>query len=104
MSRRKLRLPEGFDALAAAAEQRLVKRQAPPRIRIEKGRNGWQFSSPYAHADGQRWFAMLADAFGTRHRSIVDHFLGSICDLVRGAEWNDEKRFWYPDETEFNAV
>jgi hypothetical protein len=97
-------LPEGFPALAAAANDRLRTRQSPPRIRIEKNEDGWQFTSPYPEDSGDDWFVLLCDAFGTRHGSVVNHFLECIIKLVPDGEWNKDHRYWYPDEDSFNAV
>jgi hypothetical protein len=105
MTRRaKRRLPDGLDAIADEAQERLLARQAPPRVRIEKDEKGWRFSCPYSKEDEERWWALIADAFGTRCGGLIDHFLERITELVPEGRWNREKKFWYPSEPDFNAV
>lgn len=97
-------MPDGFREEAAAADERLLTRRSPPRVRIERSADGWEFSSPYADDEAQDWAVLLCDAFGTRHVSLVVHFLNRITELVPGGDWDAEKQVWYPDETEFNAA
>jgi hypothetical protein len=99
-----LPFPEGLPALADEARSRIAARSCPPRIRIEKKEAGWEFSCPYGDEHGSDWFVLLADAFGTRHHSVVEHFLNRLIKLLPDGEWNDEGRFWYPDENALNTA
>jgi hypothetical protein len=70
------------------------------------GENDWEYSSPY-EGDGDLWLALLCDAFGTRHGSVVQHFLSTIAELVPAGDRSaqrDGRHYWYPDETQFNAA
>ena len=58
----------------------------------------------YSKEDEERWWALIADAFGTRCGGLIDHFLERITELVPEDKWDGEERYWHPSESDFNAV
>lgn len=99
--------PDGLDSLALDAERRVMSRPAPPRVKIARRKSGWVFDNPYAKHHEAQWYFLLLDAFGTRHGSVLDHFLATIAELVPpGDRWvaHDQRAYWYPNEPDFNAV
>ena len=101
----KPRLPVCLDRIADGAEARLYARPCPPRILIEKLENGdWTFASPYAPEDEARWNALLFDAFGTRSCGVMNHFLEIFTTLCRDGEWDQERHYWHPRQTDFDAL
>jgi hypothetical protein len=104
MKANKPRLPEGLDLIADEADRRRVGRYCPPRIRIEKPKNGsWRIVSPYAKEDEERWWSLLGEAFATRDPDVILYFfetLGNLCPKF----WDDSRREWAPREVEFNAL
>ncbi len=101
----KPRLADGMHDLADAARSELVARPCSPRILIERlGDNSWRFSSPYDSADLPDWEALLFQAFGTRSSAIMNHFLSSFHSMVGDGVWNEKRRYWMPDQDEFDAV
>lgn len=98
-------LPDGLDALADQALDRMRDRPCPPRVLIEKTEAGeWRFACPYAPEEEERWLALLFDALGTRSGGVVNHFLSTFTAISRHGEWDKGGRYWHPLQEDFDAV
>jgi hypothetical protein len=90
--------------IADEAGRHLLDRYCPPRVEIEKLEDGqWRISCPYAQEDDERWWFLLAEAFGTRDLDVISYFLDSLGKLCP-AVWDDERKAFRPREVDFNAL
>lgn len=98
------RLAVGLDRLGDEAIREMENRPCAPRVLIQKTDTGWDFVSPYRDEDRDRWTALLFQAFGTRHGAIMDHFMEVLTRLLPHNHWDEEGRFWFPDQGAFDAM
>jgi len=104
MSPSKRRLPHNIADVADEAGKRLADRYCPPRVRIDKRKDGsWSIVCPYAKEDNDRWWFLLSAAFGTRDVDVVHYFLEALERLCPKV-WNEKARELQPREVDFNAL
>lgn len=104
--RRKRNRPEPAAELReweTEADKRAHARSYPPGIMLEPaGFDDEHWTSP--HNDDSLWTLQLADAFGTRSRSVISTFLSQLEALCGQSHWDDEAKQWRLDENQFNAA
>lgn len=98
------RLAAGLDRLGDEAIREMQRRPCAPRVLIQKTETGWDFVSPYRNEDKDRWTALLFQAFGTRHGPIMNHFMEVLTKFLPHNHWDEEGRFWFPDQGAFDAM
>jgi hypothetical protein len=95
--------PEELRSWSVAAEKRAYARPYPPNIMLEPaGFDEEHWTSP--HDDVELWGLQLADAFGTRSRSVCNTFLLQLEALCGKNNWDEEAQQWRLDEHEFSAA
>lgn len=88
---------------ARGAEVRALTRPHPPGIILEPaGYDIEHWTSP--HDDPDLWGLQLADAFGTRSRSVISTFLAQLAGLCGESHWDDKAKQWRLDENEYSAA
>lgn len=104
--RRKRNRPEPAAELREwekAAEARALARPYPPGIILEPlGRDREEWTGP--HNDDSLWSLQLADAFGTRSRSVYVTFMRQFEALCEQSHWDDAAHQWRLDENQFSAM
>lgn len=104
--RRARNRPEPADELRAwevKADKRLFARPYPPNVTMEPaGMDEEHWTSP--HSDVGLWWLQLADAFGTRSKSVIGTFMTQIEQLCSDRWWDEATQQWRIDEHQFSAV
>jgi hypothetical protein len=95
--------PAELRTWSTAAEKRAYARPYPPNIMLEPaGFDEEHWTSP--HNDVELWGLQLADAFGTRSRSVCNTFLLQLEALCGKNNWDEQAQQWRLDEHEFSAA
>lgn len=95
-------LPEHLTAQGMEALERMKARPATPGIMIEPdNEDGFMATSPWQQDD--KWFALLADACGTRSTSVVHVLLEHLRGLCSESYDHQHER-WKTSEMEWNAA
>jgi hypothetical protein len=95
--------PQELRTWSTAAEKRAYARPYPPNIMLEPaGFDEEHWTSP--HNDVELWGLQLADAFGTRSRSVCNTFLHQLEALCGKNNWDEQAQQWRLDEHEFSAA
>lgn len=95
--------PAELRAWSVAAEKRAYARPYPPNIMLEPvGFDEEHWTSP--HSDIELWGLQLADAFGTRSRSVCNTFLLQLEALCGKNNWDEGAQQWRLDEHEFSSA
>jgi hypothetical protein len=97
-------MPVGLDNQGDEAIAALDRRESAPRVLIRRTEDNWQFECPYAPEDEERWFALLFQAFGTRHGGVFNAFFDAFVRLCGDRCWDEERHVWMPDEDEFSTM
>lgn len=95
--------PQELRSWSTAAEKRAYARPYPPNIMLEPvGFDEEHWTSP--HNDVELWGLQLADAFGTRSRSVCNTFLLQLEALCGKDNWDEDAHQWRLNEHEFSAM
>lgn len=99
----KPKMPAPIREQAERAVERHMRRPAMPSFSVIKDADGWCFQSPYDGEDGDHWFALLCEGFGTRSQKTVQTFLDQLADLCP-TRFDDAAGIWAPDEDQLVAA
>lgn len=95
-------LPTYLAGAAVKAADRKERRPATPGVMAEPNdEGGYTFCAPWK--DDERWFDLLADAFGTRSIAVTTTFMNHLKGLCSQSFDHDAER-WKPSEMEWNAA